>query len=120
MPYFVVIEEQGPQWDNKSSMQDQKGWTEHAAFTDALTDEHFVILGGPLRNYSKHRALLILSAPNEVVLRKETRRRPLDAHRSASHYRNLSLGGSPRKANLKGENRRVLFCYLGLPALSQS
>jgi len=70
MPYFVVIEEQGQQWDNKSSMQDQKGWTEHAAFMDALTDEHFVILGGPLRNYSKHRALLILSAPNEVVLRK--------------------------------------------------
>src|SRR5437660_11361779 len=69
MPYFVVIEEQGPAWDQKRSMRDQKRWTEHAAFIDALADEHFVILGGPLK-YSKHRAMLVLDAPNEVVLRK--------------------------------------------------
>jgi uncharacterized protein len=69
MPHFAVINEQGPHWDDKRSMRDQKGWTEHAAFMDALTDEHFVVLGGPLRNYSKHRALLIISASNEQVLR---------------------------------------------------
>jgi uncharacterized protein YciI len=70
MPYFVVINEQGPHWDSKRSMRDQKGWTEHAVYMDALADEHFVILAGPLANYSKHRALLILDAPNEGVLRK--------------------------------------------------
>ena len=64
-----MIEEQGPQWDDKRSMRDQKGWTEHAVFMDALADEHFAILGGPLK-YSKHRAMLILNAPNEAVLRK--------------------------------------------------
>ena len=69
MPYFVVINEQGPAWDDKRSMRDQKGWTEHAVFMDALADEHFVILVGPLK-YSKHRAMLILSALNESVLRK--------------------------------------------------
>jgi hypothetical protein len=69
MPYFVVIEEQGPQWDDTRSMRDQRGWTEHAAFIDALVDEHFVILGGPLR-YSKHRAMLVVNASNETVLRK--------------------------------------------------
>ncbi|HYU54916.1 MAG TPA: hypothetical protein VEL71_01730 [Candidatus Dormibacteraeota bacterium] len=69
LPYFVVINEQGPAWDEKRSMRDQKGWTEHAVFMDALADEHFVILGGPLK-YSKHRAMLVLSAPNEGVLRK--------------------------------------------------
>ena len=69
MPYFVVINEQGPAWDDKRSMRDQKGWTEHAVFMDALADEHFVILGGPLK-YSKHRAMLILNALNESVLRK--------------------------------------------------
>ncbi len=50
-------------------MRYQKGWTEHAEFMDALADEHFVMLGGPLK-YSKHRAMLILNAPNETVLRK--------------------------------------------------
>ncbi len=69
MPYFVVIEEQGPAWDEKRSMRDQKGWTEHAVFMDALADEHFVILGGPLK-YSKHKAMLILNAPNETALLK--------------------------------------------------
>src|SRR5437870_13891285 len=69
LPYFVVINEQGPAWDEKRSMRDQKGWTEHAVFMDALADEHFAILGGPLK-YSKHRAMLVLNALNEGVLRK--------------------------------------------------
>jgi hypothetical protein len=51
-------------------MRDQKGWPEHAVFLDALADERFVILGGPLGNYRKHRAMLILDAPDEGVLRK--------------------------------------------------
>ncbi len=51
-------------------MRDQKGWPEHVVFMDALADERFVILGGPLGNYRKHRAMLILDAPNETVLRK--------------------------------------------------
>ena len=69
MAYFVVINEQGPAWDDKRSMRDQKGWTEHAVFMDVLADEHFVILGGLLK-YSKHRAMLILNALDESVLRK--------------------------------------------------
>ncbi len=69
MPYFVVINEAGPSWDDKRPMREQKGWDEHAVFMDALTDERFVILGGPLK-YSRHRAMLILNAPNEEVLRK--------------------------------------------------
>jgi len=51
-------------------MRDQKGWPEHAVFMDTLADERFVILGGPLGNYRKHRAMLILDAPNEGILRK--------------------------------------------------
>jgi hypothetical protein len=39
-------------------------------FMDALADEHFVILGGPLGNYRRHRAMLVLDAANETVLRK--------------------------------------------------
>ncbi len=69
MAHFVVINEQGPAWDTKRLMRDQKGWTEHAAFMDALETERFVVLGGPLK-YSKHRAMLIVNAPNEQVLRE--------------------------------------------------
>ena len=63
MAYIVVIEEQGLLWDDKRLMRDQKGWDEHAVFMGALAEEHFVILGGPL-HYSKHRAMLIVNAPN--------------------------------------------------------
>ncbi len=99
-PYFLVIEEAGPRWDDKRSMRDQKGWPEHAAFIDALADERFVILGGPLGNYQKHRAMLILDAPDEGVLRTRLSR-PLDARRSPPHYRNLSLGSSSRKTDVR-------------------
>jgi len=51
-------------------MRDQRGWPEHAVFMEALADERFVILGGPLGNYRKHRAMLILDTPNEGILRK--------------------------------------------------
>ena len=69
MALFVVINEQGPGWDAKRMMREQKGWTEHANFMDALETEHFVLLGGPLK-YSKHRALLVVNAPDEQELRR--------------------------------------------------
>ncbi len=70
MGYFVVINEQGPAWDSKRSMREQKAWNEHARFMDALEAENFVALGGPLGNYPKHRAMLIINAPSEQALRK--------------------------------------------------
>ncbi len=69
MAHFVVINEQGPGWDDKRVMRKQKGWAEHATFMDTLEAERFVVLGGPLK-YSKHRAILIVSAPNEQVVRQ--------------------------------------------------
>jgi uncharacterized protein YciI len=69
MPFFVVINEQGPSWESKLPMRGQKGWTEHASFMDALEAEHFVVLGGPLK-YHKHRAMLIVNASDEQDLRK--------------------------------------------------
>ncbi len=67
MGHFVVINEQGPGWDANHSMREQKGWIEHAAFMDALEAERFVVLGGPLK-YSKHRAMLVVSAASERTL----------------------------------------------------
>lgn len=70
MGYFVVINEQGPKWDVRLSMREQKGWDEHAKFMDALEAEHFIVLGGPLGNYPKHRAMLIINAPDHQTIRK--------------------------------------------------
>jgi uncharacterized protein YciI len=48
MSYFVVIREPGPARVPASSTREQEQWTEHAAFMDALVDDGFVVLGGPL------------------------------------------------------------------------
>jgi hypothetical protein len=70
MPHFIVISEQGPRWDPHRPMRGQDGWTEHASFMDALAEERFVLLGGPLRTPPKHRALLVVDAPDEKVVRE--------------------------------------------------
>jgi uncharacterized protein YciI len=70
MGYFAVINEAGPAWDERRPMREQKGWTEHASFMDGLEAERLVVLGGPLKGYSKHRALLIINAPDESKLKE--------------------------------------------------
>jgi uncharacterized protein YciI len=48
MRYLVAIEEHGPSWDAARPMSEQDKWAEHAAFMNALVEEGFVVLGGPL------------------------------------------------------------------------
>ena len=69
MALFVLINEQGPTWDPAQPMREQKGWAEHAAFMNSLTDDRLVVLGGPLHKGPRHRAMLILRAPDEESLR---------------------------------------------------
>ena len=38
----------GPEWDPAKPLEEQSGWEEHAAFMDALVEEGFIVLGGPL------------------------------------------------------------------------
>jgi hypothetical protein len=65
--YFVVMREQGPAWDGTRGIRQQQGWDEHAAFMDALVDDGFVVLGGPLGD--GHRALLVVEATDEGAVR---------------------------------------------------
>lgn len=48
--YYAVIRERGENWDTRLSLRQQEQWDEHAAFMDALADDGFVVLGGPLGN----------------------------------------------------------------------
>ena len=47
---YMVILERTEKWNPEHSMREQEQWDEHAAFMDALADENFIVLGGPLGN----------------------------------------------------------------------
>jgi uncharacterized protein YciI len=61
--YYAVTRERGERWDAAVEMREQAGWVEHAAFMEALTDDGFVVLGGPLGDGAK--ILLIVDAESE-------------------------------------------------------
>ena len=48
MATFAVRLVHGPGWDSSRRIREQDGWEAHAAFMDALVDDGFLILGGPL------------------------------------------------------------------------
>ena len=60
---FVVLRSRGPEWDDSAPLEEQVEWTAHAAFMDALFDERFAALVGPLEGTRD--ALLILRAVSE-------------------------------------------------------
>jgi uncharacterized protein YciI len=66
MAYFAVINESGPTWNPSRARRAQENWTKHAAFIDALADEGFLLLVGPL---SPTRALLIAESVSEEAVR---------------------------------------------------
>ena len=64
--YYAVTQERGENWDTRRSMREQKNWEEHAAFMDALVEDGFVVLGGPLDDEKK--VLLIINAESRQVI----------------------------------------------------
>ena len=65
--YYAVLRERGENWDVRLPMRQQEHWEEHAAFMDALADDGFVILGGPLGD-GEEKFLLIISADSEQAV----------------------------------------------------
>ena len=61
--YYAVTRERGENWDARLSMRQQEKWDEHAVFMNALVDDGFVVLGGPLDDGEK--ILLIIDAEGE-------------------------------------------------------
>ena len=68
MAAFVVTEVSGPSWDASRSRREQDGWDEHAAFMDALVDDGFVVLGGPLGD--RERVMVVVEAEDEDEVRR--------------------------------------------------
>jgi hypothetical protein len=64
---FAVVLEHGPAWDDARGLREQDGWDEHAALMDALVDDGFIVLGGPVGDGS--RVLMIVAAGDEAAIR---------------------------------------------------
>jgi len=70
----VVLRRTGPAWDPAVPLEQQSGWDAHAAFMDALVDDGFVVMGGPLAD--EVRVVLAVEAPTEEAVRATLARDP--------------------------------------------
>jgi uncharacterized protein YciI len=74
MVFHVVLHRSGPEWDKNRALEEQSGWNEHAAFMDALVDEGFILLGGPLSD--EYRVVHVVEAESEDAVRATLARDP--------------------------------------------
>ena len=58
--WFVVILSHGPGFNESAPLEEQSEWEAHATFMDALVEDGFVVLGGPLEGTQE--ALLVVRA----------------------------------------------------------
>ncbi len=72
--FHVVLRRSGPQYDHSRPLEEQSGWPEHAAFMDALVEEGFIVLGGPLAD--QMRTVHVVEAESEDSIRATLARDP--------------------------------------------
>jgi uncharacterized protein YciI len=65
--FLVTIHRSGPEFDHSKPLEEQSGWDEHAEFMDALVDEGFIVLGGPLGD--EVRVAYAVEAESEEAIR---------------------------------------------------
>ena len=65
--YYAVVRERGENWNASLPMRQQDQWEKHASFMDALADDGFVILGGPLGD-GEVKFLHIVAAESEQII----------------------------------------------------
>jgi uncharacterized protein YciI len=63
---FAVINCRGPNWNDDKPMEEQGDWRAHADFMNALVDDGFMLLGGPL--VGTRDVLLIVRATDEAEI----------------------------------------------------
>jgi hypothetical protein len=68
--YYLVRQAKGPAWDHARGRREQDGWGEHAVFMDGLSDEGFVVLGGPIGEGDGEDSLLVVDAESEAAVRQ--------------------------------------------------
>ena len=66
---FAVVRSRGVAWDDSKPLEDQAAWTAHAEFMDALFEERFAALVGPLEGTRDALLILRASSASEIVER---------------------------------------------------
>jgi uncharacterized protein YciI len=66
--FFAVRVQRGGPWDWSRDLREQDGFDEHARFMDALVEDGFIVLGGPLD--PGREVLHAVDAPSEQAVRK--------------------------------------------------
>lgn len=74
--FLVVLHRSGPEWNASRPLEEQSGWSDHAAYMDELVASGFVVLGGPLAD--EHRVVLAVEAESEDEARMGLSRDPWD------------------------------------------
>lgn len=69
MPIFAVTLGPGPMWQGTVDPANQVGEVDHAAFMQKLLQDRFLLFGGPLRDSPGNRALLVVVAPSQELVR---------------------------------------------------
>jgi uncharacterized protein YciI len=72
--FLVVVRRSGPEWDSSQPLEGQSDWDAHAAFMDALVDDGFIVLGGPLAD--EERVAHAVEAESEEAIRATLARDP--------------------------------------------
>src|SRR5262245_58409751 len=65
--FLVTIHRSGPEFDHSKPLEEQSGWEDHAQFMDALVEEGFIVLGGPLGD--EVRVMHAVDADSEDAIR---------------------------------------------------
>jgi uncharacterized protein YciI len=63
---FAVFNTRGPNWNDDKPMEEQGEWRAHADYMNALVDDGFMLLGGPL--VGTRDVLLIVRATDEAEI----------------------------------------------------
>jgi uncharacterized protein YciI len=69
---FVVLRSRGPAWVDSKPLEAQSDWMAHAAFMDALFEQRFAALVGPLEGPRDALLILRASSASEVVERLDS------------------------------------------------
>lgn len=72
--FHVVLRQSGPEWLPGRPLEEQTGWTEHAAYMDALVEDGFIVLGGPVSDDG--RVVHAVEAESEDAVRATWARDP--------------------------------------------
>ncbi len=72
--FHVVLCQAGPQWLPGRPLEEQTGWQEHAEYMDALVEEGFIVLGGPVSD--EGRVVHAVEAESEDAVRATWARDP--------------------------------------------